>query len=787
MSATAVETGRYGSGHTVRRIEDPALVTGRGRFTDDVAPAGQVHLAFARSTYAHARIVSIDVDSALAQPGVLAVYTGADLVAAGVKPLPGGGFKRPDGSPGATAARHALAHEVVRFVGEAVAAVVADTREAARNAAAALWVDYEELPAVTDPVQAVSPGAPVLCEAAPDNIAAEMRHGDAAATAAAFAAAAHVVRVDIRNQRLAASPMEPRCTQAELDAATGRLTVRLSSQMPTGVRNGIAGLIPGRTPENVRVKVDDVGGGFGMKTGLYPEDVAVAHAALQLQRPVSWRAERLEEFLASTHGRDVLTHAELALDADGRALALRVRSLANVGAYATTAGLAIQLLIGPWVSTSIYDLETIDLHYTGVMTHTAPTGAYRGAGRPEAIYVMERLMDAAARQLGMDPAELRRRNMIRPEQMPYRNPMGQTYDSGQFARILDQGLALADWHGFAARRAESQARGRLRGRGIATFLEWTGGNALEERVVVDVTADGYIELTSATQAMGQGIATSYAQLAVDVFGVPIDRIRVLQGDTDRANGFGSAGSRSLFTGGSAVRVASERTVDTARQLAAEALEAPAGDIEYHEGRLSVAGTDLGIGLFELAGRQPTQCITVDVTNAVSAPSWPNGCHLCEVEIDPATGQVAIVAYASVNDIGRVVSPAIVRGQIEGGAVQGIGQALLEQVVYDPGSGQLLTASFLDYAMPHADGFVGFKTQFDTSIPCLTNPLGVKGVGELGTIGATPAVVNAVIDALDAAGQGAAAERIQMPVTAERVWRALAGDYDPAPLADLAAA
>ncbi|MCR5865292.1 xanthine dehydrogenase family protein molybdopterin-binding subunit [Aquincola sp. J276] len=783
MSA-ALESGRYGSGHTVRRIEDPALVTGRGRFTDDVAPQGQVHLAFARSTYAHARILSIDVDSALALPGVLAVYTGADLVAAGVKPLPGGGFKRPDGSPGATAPRRALAHEVVRFVGEAVAAVVAESREAAREAAAALWIDYEELPAVTDAVQAVTAGAPVLCEAAPDNIAAEMRHGDAAATEAAFAAAAHVVSVDIRNQRLAASPMEPRCTQAELDVASGRLTVRLSSQMPTGVRNGIAGLIPGRTPENVRVKVDDVGGGFGMKTGLYPEDVAVAHAALQLQRPVSWRAERIEEFLASTHGRDVVTHAEMALDADGRALALRVRSLANVGAYATAAGLAIQLLIGPWVSTSIYDLQTIDLRFSGVLTNCAPTGAYRGAGRPEAIYATERLMDAAARKLGMDPAELRRRNMIRPEQMPYRNPMGQTYDSGQFGRILDQGLALADWGGFAARRAGSEARGRLRGRGIATFLEWTGGNALEERVVVDVTADGFIELTSATQAMGQGIATSYAQLAVDVFGVPIERIRVLQGDTDRANGFGSAGSRSLFTGGSAVQVASERTVDTARQLASEALEAPAADIEYRQGRLTVAGTDLGIGLFELAGRQPTQRITVDVTNAVSAPSWPNGCHICEVEIDPATGQLAIVAYASVNDIGRVVSPAIVRGQIEGGAVQGIGQALLEQVVYDGDSGQLLTASFLDYAMPHADGFVGFKTQFDTSIPCLTNPLGVKGVGELGTIGATPAVVNAVIDALDHAGQGAAAERIQMPVTSERVWRALAGDYDPAPLAAL---
>ncbi|MEF7613708.1 xanthine dehydrogenase family protein molybdopterin-binding subunit [Aquincola sp. MAHUQ-54] len=785
MSSAPVDTGRFGSGHTVRRVEDPALVTGRGRFTDDVAPAGQVHLAFARSTYAHARIVSIDTAPALALPGVLAVYTGADLAAAGVAPMPGiGAFKRPDGSPGATPPRRALAHETVYFVGEAVAAVVAETREAAREAAASLWIDYEELPAVTDPVQAVTPGAPVLCAEAPDNVAAEMRHGDAAATQAAFARAAHVVSVDIVNQRLAASPMEPRCTQAAWDAAAGRLTVRLSNQMPTAVRNGLADALPGLTRDNVRVLVDDVGGGFGMKTGLYPEDIAVAHAALALKRPVSWRAERIEEFLASTHGRDVLTHAELALDADGRALALRVRSLANVGAHATAPGVAIQVLIGPWVSTSIYDLQTIDLHFTAVLTHRAPTGAYRGAGRPEAIYVMERLMDAAARALQLDPAELRRRNMIRPGQMPYRNPMGQTYDSGRFEQILDQGLELADWHGLGARREASRARGRLRGRGIATFLEWTGGNALEERVAIDVTADGYIEVSSATQAMGQGIATSYTQLAVDVFGVPMDRIRILQGDTDRANGFGSAGSRSLFTGGSVVQLASERAVEQARELAAETLEAPAADIEYRAGRLTVAGTDLGIGLFDLAGRQPDRRIRVDVTHAASAPSWPNGCHVCEVEIDPATGEVAIVAYASVNDIGRVVSPAIVRGQIEGGAVQGIGQALSEQVVYDRESGQLLTASFLDYAMPHADGFVGFKTRFDTSIPCLTNPLGVKGVGELGTIGATPAVVNAVIDALDHAGLGRDAERIQMPVTSERVWRALRSDFDPPPLAAL---
>ena len=405
--------------------------------------------------------------------------------------------------------------------------------------------------------------------------------------------------------------------------------------------------------------VGDVGGGFGMKTGAYPEDLVVAYAARALKRPVRWQAERSEEFLSAYHGRDVASRAELALDADGRVLALRVKSLANVGAYATPAGVAIQLLIGPWVSTSIYDLPTIDLHFTAVLTHTAPTGPYRGAGRPEAIYLIERLMDAAAREMKMDPAALRRRNMIRPEQMPYKNAMGQTYDSGSFEKIMDQGLALADWNGFAARREESKKRGKLRGRGIATFLEWTSGMAFEEKVSIDVTPDGFIEIYSATQQMGQGIQTSYAQLAVDVFGVPIEKVRIVQGDTDRGNGFGSAGSRSLFTGGSAVKVGAERTIEHAKGLAAEALEAAAADIEYRAGRFSVVGTDLGIDLFALAGKQAGERIHVDASATAGGPTWPNACHVCEVEIDPDSGDVQVVSYASVNDIGRVVSPAIV--------------------------------------------------------------------------------------------------------------------------------
>jgi carbon-monoxide dehydrogenase large subunit len=778
MSAV-VETTRFGSGKEVKRVEDPALLAGKGQFTDDVAPAGQLHVMFVRSPHAHARIVSIDTAAAKAVPGVVAVFTGADLEQAGVKPLPVVvPFKRADGSDVVTAPRRALAHERVRFVGEAVAMVVGQTRDAARAGAEAVMVDYDELPAVIDAVAALQAGAPKVVDDLPDNVAAVARHGDAAATEAAFARAAVRVAVDIVNQRVAPSPIEPRTVLASYDGQ--RLTIRMSSQMPSGVRTSVCDAL-GLDPDSVRVLVGDVGGGFGMKTGAYPEDIAIAHGARALKRPLKWRAERLEEFLTAAHGRDVVSHAEMALDKDGKVLALRVKAVGNTGAYATGTGILIPLVIGPWVTTSIYDITVMDLQLSAVMTHTNSLGAYRGAGRPEAIYQIERLMDAAAREMKLDPSELRRRNMIQPNQFPYTNPMAQVYDCGEFEKILDQGLKLADWNGFGARRAASQRKGKLRGRGIATFLEWTSGMAYEERVTVTVTPDGMIEVCSAVQQMGQGIATSLAQLAVDVFQVPIDRIRVVMGDTDRNNGFGSAGSRSLYIGGSAVHVASQQTIDEAKSMAAEALEAPARDIEYKAGRFNVSGTDLGIGLFELAGKQKDARIFVDAKNAVGGPSWPNACHVCEVEIDPDTGHVDVVAYASVNDIGRVVSPQIARGQVEGGAVQGIGQALCEKVSYDPETGQMLSATFMDYALPRIDGFHGFKTEFDTSVPCTINALGAKGVGELGTIGGTPAVVNAVIDALDHAGQGRHAERVQMPLTAERVWRALHGDYDPAPL------
>jgi aerobic carbon-monoxide dehydrogenase large subunit len=760
---------KFGSGKEVRRLEDELLLKGQGQFTDDFAPTDLVHLLFLRSPYPHASIKSIDTKAALAMPGVVYIVTGADLVKAGVKPIPGvAGFPRADGSAARSATRYALAHERVRYVGEQVAAVVAQTLAQARDAAEAIVVDYDELPMAVHLDDACAADAPLLCEELGDNIAAEMRHGDAAATAAAFASAKHIIKLALTNQRVSAFSVEPRTVLDTFDAATGRLTVRMSTQMPSGVRDSVCAVL-GIEKEKIRLVVGDVGGGFGMKTGAYPEDVVIAYCALALKRSVKWTAERGEEFLSSVHGRDIETAAELALDASGKILGLRVHSNANVGAYAMGTSVAIQLLIGPWVQTSVYDIKPVDFHFKAVLTNTAPTGAYRGAGRPEAIFIMERLMDEAARQIGMDRIALRRRNFIQPDQMPYTNPMGQVYDTGKFEHVMNQGLALADWAGFEARAADSKNRGLVRGLGIATFLEWTGGNAFEERVTVTVKPEGIIEVYSAVQAMGQGIATTLAQLVVDSFGVPIDKVRIVLGDTDRGTGFGSAGSRSIFAGGSAVRVGSERTIEAAKKLAAKKMEVAAEDISYSNAEFKVNGTDLKMNLFTLAARQSDKQIYMDATSAVAGPTWPNGCHVCEIELDAQTGHIDVVAYASMNDVGNVINPMIVRGQLDGGAVQGLGQALCEHLQYDRETGQLVTGSLMDYCAPHADIVQNMKNEMDTSTPCKNNLLGVKGVGELGTIGATPALVNAVADALARNGMAAKASQLQMPLSPSKIW------------------
>ncbi len=760
---------RFGGRQLTRRVEDDRLLTGRGRFVDDLSLPGMAHLVFVRSPHAHAKIRALDATAAAAMPRVLAVYTGADLVADGVEPLPYMvAFKRADGSTMAAPPRRALAHERVRFVGEPVAAVVALSRAEALDAAEAVAVDYEALPAAVDVRDAVRPGAPVIWEAAPDNIVAESRLGNREATERAFAAATRVASIELVNQRLIACPLEPRVALAEFDPASGRLTLHASAQNPSALRQQLAQAILKLPVEKVRVLVRDVGGGFGMKAHLNPEDAVVAYAARKLGRPVKWRADRSEDFLSAVQGRDHASLAELALDRDGRVLALKVDTLAAAGAYLAPATAPIPLLLGPKVVTGAYDIPAADVRIRLVMTNTATTAAYRGAGRPESIYLIERLMDKAAFEVGLDPAEFRRRNLVPAAKMPFKNAIGDTYDTGDFPGLLQSGLDAADWDGFAARHRAAEARGRLLGRGLSFYIEWTSGNQFSETVDVRVEGEGRIVVYSATQAMGQGLETAYTQLVAERLGVAPEAIAVVQGDTDLVEGFGSMGSRSLYIGGSAIVAGAERLIETAKALAAETLEASAGDIEYSGGRFTIAGTDRAIGLFELAARQREGRITVNTVNTVSGPSWPNGCHVCEVEIDPETGTAAITRHSTCDDVGRVINHMLVLGQIHGGVAQGAGQALYEACVYDRQSGQLLSGSFMDYTLPRADSLPAIEVMLDERAPSTTNLLGAKGAGESGTVGAVPAVVNAVLDALRPIG----VREIDMPATPEVIWLAI---------------
>jgi carbon-monoxide dehydrogenase large subunit len=762
------QSAHFGSSRSQKRLEDDRLVTGGGLYSDDRLFEGQAWLVVLRSPYAHARIVSTDLAAALEAPGVLGVWTMRDLKADGVghTPLPPI-FKRGDGSPAAAPLRTPLADGIAYHAGQPVVAIVAESREQAQDAAELVMVDYEELPCVIDPRKALEPGAPVIWPQAPDNIAAEVRYGDAAAASAAFAKAAHVVAVELHNQRLVAFALEPRACAAVYE--NERWTLYTQAQQPTGTRD-MVGLLFGVKPDRCRVVVGDIGGGFGMKTGLYLEDALALYAARKLGRPIRWRADRSEEFLSGHMGRDQHYKARLALDAEGRILALEMDMVANLGAVPIGSTVMIPIMLGPKVQTTIYHVPVIDYHVRGVLTNTMATGAYRGAGRPEANYLMERLMDAAARKTGIDAVELRKRNVIAPDAFPYRTQLGDTYDAGEFARIMDGAVTASDWDGFAARRAESAARGMLRGRGFAAYIEWTGA-VPTETVDIRVDADGGITVYSGTMAMGQGLETSYTQLITEVLQIPAKGIRIVQGDTDLANGMGSVGSRSAFVGGSAVVSAGRKVVARGKELAADALEAALSDIEYRDGSFRIAGTDRGIGLAELAGRQAEKFIRVSATETPSAPSWPNGAQVAEVEIDPQTGVVSVERMTSVDDIGRIINHMIVEGQVQGGIAQGIGQALFEQAVFDAESGQLLTGSLMDYCVPRADDMPSFMHNgFDESVPCKTNLLGVKGCGEIGTIGAVPAVVHAVLDALSGKG----VQHIEMPVTPEKVWRLLNG-------------
>ena len=763
---------KFGIGQPVTRIEDPTLLRGAGRYTDDVNLPGQAFAVMVRSRIAHGTIRAIDVAEARAMPGVLGVYTGADL--GGYGPIrPGIAIPNRDGSPMRAPPRPALPAERVRFVGEAVAFVVAETASQAKDAAEAVICEIDPLPVVTSPKEAATAGAPQLHGEAPDNIALDYHYGDSAAVAAAFARAAHVTRLDIVSNRIVVSAMEPRAAIGQYDAAADRWTLHVGCQGVFGLRNTLAKDVLAVAPEKVHVLTGHVGGSFGMKASLFPEYVCILHAARALGRPVKWADERSESFLSDHHGRDHEMSAELALDAEGHFLALRLTGHGNAGAF-VVATLpytinAVKNVVG------VYKTPLVEVSSKGVLTNTTPTGAYRGAGRPEGNYYIERLIDTAAAEMGIDRIELRRRNHISPDAMPYKAPSGMSYDSGEFTVVLDKALRLADWDGFARRKEQSRTRGRLRGRGIGSYLEVTAPPS-KEMGGIRFDADGGITMITGTLDYGQGHASPLAQVLVQRLGIPFGRIRLLQGDSDALiAGGGTGGSRTMMASGTALAQASEQVIARGREIAGFVLEAAVADIEFADGRFTIAGTDRSIGLMELAARlrsglklpagvPPSLDVGLVSDNPPSA--FPNGCHIAEVEIDPETGAIEVVKYAMVNDFGTVINPLLAEGQAHGGIVQGIGQALMERTFYD-GDGQLLSGSYMDYALPRAGDapMFGFASH---PVPATTNVLGVKGCGEAGCAGSLPAVMNAVIDALSAHG----IRHIDMPATPERVWRAI---------------
>lgn len=765
---------KFGIGQPVRRVEDQRLVTGRGRYTDDINLPGQAWGYVVRSPHAHARIRRIDTAAARSAPGVLAVFTAEDLGDAAVPcfvPM-----KNRDGSDAPMPRHPVLVRDKARYVGDKVAFVVAETRVQARDAAELVAIDWEPLDAVVDTASAASAGAPPVHEECPNNVAFDWHFGDAEAVERAFARAARTVRLELVNNRLVCNPMEPRAAVAEWDAGAGKLTVHTCTQGGWAFRDVLAQNL-GLPKEKVRVVTPDVGGGFGMKAMFYGEYTLCAFAAKKLGRPVKWTSERGEAFLSDSQGRDHVTVAELAFDADHRILGMRCRVTANMGAYYYFYAPFIPTWAALKVLPGVYDVKCLSYGVKAVFTNTVPVDAYRGAGRPESIYCIERLMDLAAAELGVDRLELRRKNFIRPEQMPFATAAGEVYDSGEFARVMDEAVRRADWAGFAKRRAEASARGKLRGIGLCYYIESTMGNPVEH-ATVRFAADGAVEVLVGTQSNGQGHETAYAQVLVERLGVPFEKIRIVQGDTDAiADGGGTGGSRSLTAEGVAICEASDRVIEKGKIAAAHVFETAVADITFADGIFRVAGTDRAIGILELAERvrvmetRPAgleKGLDSEATIKLDAWTFPNGCHVAEVEVDPDTGVTRIVRYTVVDDFGVVVNPLLVEGQVHGGVVQGIGQALLERTVYDA-SGQLLTGSFMDYCMPRADDLPSFD--FSTvEVRCRNNPLGVKGCGEAGSVGSCAAVINALVDALQPYG----VRHVDMPATPERVWRITQG-------------
>ena len=768
--------GRFAVGQPVSRLEDPVLLRGEGRYTDDMNLPGQAYAVVVRSRVAHGVLNGIDTEAARAMPGVLAVVTAADLVSAGIKPMNANVIgKNHDDRPIPKPVQMALATGKVRYVGEPVAFVVAETVQQAKDAAEAVMLDIDSLPTVLTAEEAVKPGAPQLYEEAPGNVILDFKFGDHAAVEAAFAKAAHITRMKIVNSRIVVCAMEPRSALAEWDATEGRFVFRVGCQGVFGMKNNLSKIM-GVEADKLRVLTGNVGGSFGMK-GVYPEYVCALYAAKALGRPVKWTDERSDSFLSDSQGRSHEHVQELALDAEGNFLAIRVTGFGNIGAVLSNSTTQpptmniVKNVIG------VYRTPALSVQVQCVVTNTTPVGAYRGAGRPEGNYYMERLIDTAAREMGRDPIELRRRNHILPGMMPYKAPSSMEYDSGDFPTILDRALQASDWDGFAARKAESRAHGKLRGRGIGQYLEVTAP-ANNEMGGIRFEEDGSVTIVSGTLDYGQGHWTPFAQVLVDKLGVPFDKIRLLQGDSDQMlAGGGTGGSRSAMNGGNAIAVSSEEVIARGTKIAAHVLEASAADIEFSRGRFSIAGTDRGIGIMELAeklrgGLALPEGVpaTLDVAMVVpGVPSaFPNGCHIAEVEIDPETGVVEVVKYSTVNDFGTLLNPLMVEGQAHGGIVQGIGQALGEAMVYSE-DGQLLTGSYMDYHIPHAADVPGFGF-ISHPVPARTNGLGAKGCGEAGCAGALPSVMNALVDALSEYG----VTHLDMPATQEKVWAAIQG-------------
>ena len=767
--------GKFAVGQPVSRREDPILLRGEGNYTADKNLPGQAYMVVVRSRVAHGILRSVETAEASAMPGVLKILLAADLRNAGIKPMQNNvtGTNH-DGSAPPKPVQYALTEGRVRYVGDPIAAVVAETLQQARDAAEAVFADIETLPAVTTAEAAAASGAPLLYDEAPGNVVLDWHFGQHALVEEVFAKAAHVTRMKIRNNRIIVSAMEPRAVLGSFE--DGRYIVHSPSQGAFGLRAGVARIM-GVPVEQVRVLTGHVGGSFGMKGGNYPEHCCVLLAARQLGRPVKWVDERSDSFLSDSAGRDHDHSQELALDKDGNFLALRVRGFANIGAVLSNSTTLpptmniVKNIIG------VYKTPALSVQVKVMLSNTSPVGAYRGAGRPEGNYYMERLVETAAREMGIPAVELRRRNHITAAMMPYKAPSTMEYDSGDFPTVLDKALIAADWDGFAARRADSRARGKLRGRGIGQYLEVTAP-ARAEMGGVRFEADGTVTIVSGTLDYGQGHWTPFAQVLVDKLGVPFDKITLLQGDSDQLlDGGGTGGSRSAMNGGNAISVSSDAVIEKGRKIAAHVLEAAVADIEFSRGRFAIAGTDRGIGIMDLAAQlrdglklpeDVPQSLDVDMIVPGVPSAFPNGCHIAEVEVDPETGHVAVVKYSSVNDFGTLLNPLMVEGQAHGGIVQGIGQALCEHVVFDD-EGQVLSGSYMDYALPRADdapplGFVSHP------VPARTNGLGAKGCGEAGCAGALPAVMNALVDALAERG----IFHIDMPATPEKVWVALQG-------------